>query len=86
MERKSFKRSLTLLAFSMLLTMLLGISFPVRIQAASPGTWVRICHNGYAIRWKLADIPITITMSREAPFSRCASELPDRGDPGDPRF
>ena len=47
MERKSFKRSLTLLAFSMLLTMLLGISFPVRTQAASPGTWVRICHNRY---------------------------------------
>lgn len=47
MERKSFKRPLTLLAFSMLLTMLLGISFPARTQAASPGTWVRICHNGY---------------------------------------
>lgn len=47
MERKSFKRPLTLLAFSMLLTMLLGISFPVKTQAASPGTWVRVCHNGY---------------------------------------
>ena len=47
MERKSFKQSLTLLTFSMLLTMLLGISFPMKTQAAAQGTWVRICHNGY---------------------------------------
>lgn len=47
MERKSFKHALILLAFSMMLTVLLGISFPVKAQAVSEGTWVRVCHNGY---------------------------------------